>query len=265
MLWITLLGCVIRYGDPVETAVTEPLPQPVSYADVEQRIESLLSRAENVDQIDRLEAAQQLARHMKTQDPRAQRVVLDYLLVVIDVEAREDPAGVSAILAEELPEPGIAVIAEEILEEDLSVEPGEPSDDAPPSTDAIGAADRSSRISPLDADQMRADAQALIEAGDLLAAMEALAPCEEGGCWDAVSDMWTRTRDLHVYQQREAAAALYLEAREAKTAAEQRRLLSDAEELLAGLLEDYPETPYTAAINRSVDLVQEALAELESE
>lgn len=261
MLWITLLGCVIRYGDPVETAVTEPLPQPVSFADVEDRIETLLSRAENVDQIARLEAAQRLARHIKSQDPRAQRVVLDYLIVTVSVEERTDPAGVSAMLAEDLPAPGLAVISEEVLEEDL----GGGDDTRPHTQDAIGAADRSSRISPLDVDQMRSDAQALIDTGELLAAMEALAPCEEGGCWDDVADLWTRTRDLYVYEQREVAATLYMQAREATAPSERRRLLEDAEELLTGLLEDYPETTYTAAINRSVELVQEALDALGSE
>ncbi|MFT4974453.1 MAG: hypothetical protein ACI8S6_000335 [Myxococcota bacterium] len=244
VLWITLLGCVIRYGETVETAVTGPILDPVSYADVEARIVALLSsQSDDVEQSDRLRAAHELASHMKSQAPGAQRVVLDYLIYLIELESRTNPMQMEATIAED-----VTVGLPEIVEEELDVE-----------------VDRSSRIAPLDTDALRAEAESLSAVGKHEAAMTSLEPCREADCWDAVADLWTYTRDLYVFQQREAAAELFLLARQETDPAAQLSQLKAVAALLSTLLSAHPETPYTAAINRNLRLVEEAIAEQGSE
>ena len=253
MLWITLLSCVVRYGDPIETVVTEPLPKPVDFSDVESRLAALLDGAEELDRQDRLRAAEQLAGHMKSQDPRAQQVTHAYLLALLDVEERGAPAQIAESL-----ETGFSIDIPAIAEEELV-------EVQPVSLDEPGTADRENRIEPPDAAALQAASRALGDEGDLLGAMAALTPCEGQPCWDEVSELWVYTRDLYVYQQREAAAELFLRARAVEDEAVKLTKLREVEAMLDALLGRYPDTPYTAAISRNVRLVREEIAGLGSE
>ena len=65
-----------------------PLPPPVDFGEVDQRLDALLAAPDDVDQRDRLQAALVLARKAKTDDAATQRVVLGYLQQVVAIEER---------------------------------------------------------------------------------------------------------------------------------------------------------------------------------
>lgn len=245
LVWIALLGCVIRFGDPIESAVSAPLPEPVDFSDVEARGRMLLSTIDDFNREERLRAAMKLASRMKTQHPDAQIVVYHYLSTLIELEERAAPQDLGSDLMGTGLDVGLPTIEEEVLfvEEDLDV--AEPV--------------------PVDLVAVRAEAAQLTVAGDLQGALSALEACRGAPCWAEVSELWAQTRDGYVSQQREAAAAMFLAAREDGDPQQQRAQLQLVEQLLSSLLEAHPDTPYTDAINRNVQLVRDAIAELEAE
>ena len=262
---IFLLSCVINYGDPVDTVIAEPIAAPVSYGEIEARIDQLLVGMEDIDRVERLQAARDLAQHMKSQDPRAQQLVLDYLTVLVESEERANPidvwveSGASTEMVIALPP-----IEEEALvsEEVLAVEPAS----APPPEEVEGGG--LARIAPqpsLDTQAMLASARSLLGAGDPYAAMGALEPCLGESCWVEVAGMWAHARDLFVYQRREEAAELFLRARAEPNHELRQMQLREVEEMLYKLLAQYPNTRYAPAIQRNVSLVQQELALLESD
>ena len=116
---MSLGGCVVQYGDPPAAMPAEPLPPPVDFDEVEARRSDLLAASENHDRLDRIQAAQDLARRMKTQDPRAQRVALSYLQRLVAIEERAREIEAPALFAEDA-QPGFSPItAPAVVEEDL--------------------------------------------------------------------------------------------------------------------------------------------------
>ena len=87
-LAVLLAGCVVRVASPTEGVADAPLPPPVDFGEVDQRLDALLAAPDDVDQRDRLQAALVLARKAKTDDAATQRVVLGYLQQVVAIEER---------------------------------------------------------------------------------------------------------------------------------------------------------------------------------
>ena len=257
--FLLVLGCVVRYGDPVETVITEEIAAPVSFTELESRIDELLDGMDDLDRIERLSAARVLASQMKSQPPEAQQQVLEYLTLIVDLEERARPMEV-----ESQPEAAslieIAPIEEEALEvEELAEEPveepeptEEPVEEPPEARD--GGADAAPALSGTEA--MLAEARALLDADDPHAAMVSLERCLGKSCWVEVAGLWAHARDLHVYQLREAAAERFLAARDEPDPEKKGSQLRAVEEELTQLLARYPNTRYAPALQRNLALVQ---------
>ena len=273
---LLMLGCVVRYGDPVETVITEEIAAPVSFSEIEARLDQMLVGLEDIDRVDRLQAARDLARHMKSQSPEAQRLVLDYLTVLVEVEERADPMDVWARSESEMATfismPEVqeeALIDEEsLIEEESLVEESLGEEGSGAGSEEAGSDDEGDpavRIAPRagpNTATMIDSARGLLEAGDPLSAMAALEGCLGEECWAEVAGLWAHARDLHVYQRREEAAELFLRARAEPNAELRARQLREVEEMLYKLLASYPNTRYAPAIQRNVELVQGELSTL---
>jgi hypothetical protein len=240
-LFLLMTGCVIRYGEPVESLVNDEIMAPVSFSELETRIDAMLVGQEDIDRMDRLNAARELASQMKSQTPQAQQVVLDYLTVFVEVEERASPMDIWSRSESEMTSLiRIPVIDEEVIGENLDVETFTEPDPA----------------------EVLAAAGALLESGDPHGAMEALETCLGKACWSEVETLWTHSRDLYVYHRREEAAELFLRARAEPDKEQRIRQLREVEETLYKLLSMYPNTRYGPAIQRNITLVQEELAGL---
>ena len=105
-------------------------------------------------------------------------------------------------------------------------------------------------------------ARDLIAVGDPFSAMQALEVCREQLCWMEVVALWSRARDLYVYERREAAAAAFLSTREESDTAARIQQLNEVEASLNALLSEYPNTRYVTALQRNVALVRDELTAL---
>ena len=254
-LALFLSGCVVQYGPPPESigsaagVAQEPQPPPVDFDEVVVRLDGLLVETQEVDQRDRLDAARALARRMRDEEPRSQRIVLAYLQSVVEIEERsravEVPAlyeGKTAMFA-----PAGAVVEEELLVEEAVV-PREASGDEPADPEG-SVADRLQR------------ARDLRDAGDLTAALAELEACLERPCYAEVVDTWEPIRDTYVEQQREQAGVLFLRARDEADPAARLQALTDIRQRLADLVDRYPNTRQADDLRRHVELVQRAVEE----
>ena len=146
------------------------------------------------------------------------------------------------------------VIAEEVIAEERLDSSASPSSSAPDAPAEPPAASGTA--------EMLRTAREHIEAGDSYSAMQALEGCREQLCWMEVAGLWSRARDLYVYQRREEAAAAFLSTRaEADTTARIEQL-HEVEASLNALLSEYPNTRYAPALQRNVALVQDELTAL---
>ena len=251
-----LFACVVRYGEPVETVVTEQLPDPVSFVSLEEQFATLLVGQEDLQRISRLEAALDLARHMKSQDPRAQQVVFDFLALMLEIEQKDQPIDVwnqlessqsfsldigdfqEEVIGEGPIEPGLSTIDVEIMP---IIEP-----EQGPSVELL-----------------MANAREQLASGDPYAAMEALEICMDEACWDEVSGTWVHARDLYIYQRREQAAELFLRAQVERDPGEKLRQMNHVHQMLDELMTDYPDTRYGSAIQRNITMVVREISRLE--
>lgn len=243
---LAVSACVVKYGpEPgggpdASPLPAEPLPPPVDFAEVEERIDLLSLEPVDVDQRDRLDAARQLLRRFREADPRDQRAIITYLRATLAIEERSRPVEAPALYGE-----GEATfsLGEAITEEELVVPP-------PPPPEPDG---------PLVADDLLAEAAAKVSAGDPLQALGLLEQCRGKECWQVVSPTWETTRDAFVHQEREAAGAAYLAAREEGDPVVRLEALRAVRQRLADLADRYPESPLADDVRRNVDLVQKSI------
>ena len=259
-LFLLTLGCVVRYGAPVETLINEEIPAPVSFSEISTRLTILIEEEQDVDRLDRLAAARDLAAQMKGQPPDSQRYVLDYLTVLVEIEERNNPMSLwldaegdsSALIS-------MPMIEEEIIEEeqlDSSDSSGSDSSGSDLSNEPVAPQAASGTA------EMLETAREHIAAGDPYSAMQALEGCREQLCWMEVAGLWSRARDLYVYQRREEAAAAFLSTRAEEDTAARIEKLHEVESSLNALLSEYPNTRYAPALQRNVALVQGELTAL---
>jgi len=98
--------------------------------------------------------------------------------------------------------------------------------------------------------------------GDVSGALAQLSLCREHPCWATVESLWTECRDRLVYQEREHAGQLLLEARSSSDSADRGSKLTRAREILVSLNEKYPNSRHHDGIQQSIQLVDDALGEL---
>ncbi len=267
---LLLSACVVRYGprpgsDP-SLMPAEPLPPPVDFDEVSERLEKLMVDAENTDQRDRLDLAHGLARRMRDEDPRAQRVVLGYLRDVVQIEERGRPVEGPGLYPGEIAT--FILPGEQVVEEALDV--GEPDpdptpqspDSSPAATPAAPPADaptESGVVGVVDLGAVRADAGVARAAGDLDRVLRALERCRNKACWDAVQVEWAETRDVFVRQQREAAGVAFLRARDEPDPKARLEAMNRIRQRLADLVDRYPDSPQADDLRRNVELVQRAI------
>lgn len=250
---LLLSACVVQYGPPPDGGAVPPVPQepqdpPVDFDEVVERLDALLVSTEDVDQRDRLDAARGLARRMRDEEPRAQRIVLAYLQEVVTIEERTQPMEAPALYSGEatFSLDGPAIVEEELEAPD---EP-EPTAEAPP---APGSTE--------DVTVLLQQARDLQQAGELAQALSLLERCLGQPCFEAAEPQWIAARDAYVHQQREQAGVLFLRARDEADPVVRLQALTDIRQRLADLADRYPEAAQAEAVRRNVELVQRAVEE----
>lgn len=249
-----LSGCVVQYGPPPKSggaaaaAGQEPEAPPVDFEEVVERLDRMLVETQEVDQRDRLDAARALARRMRDEEPRAQRIVLAYLRNVVEVEERSRAVEVPALYEgeEAIFSPAGTVVEEEMLGDDSASAPAAPAEVEEPQG---SIADRLQRASDLR------------DAGDLAGALAELEACLEHACYAEVVDIWEPMRDAYVEQQREQSGVHFAQARGEPDPAARLQALTEIRQRLADLADRYPKTRQIDDLRRQVELVQRAVEE----
>ncbi|MFH1466793.1 MAG: hypothetical protein ABIO70_20580 [Pseudomonadota bacterium] len=267
-------GCVVPYGDvPPNTAVPAPAASAISdLTGLEARVLLLLDDNQDADRAARLEALRALLRRARTWPPQAQKDLVNYLDILLDVEERwrtdEGLEGFHPVVP--------------------AVQPGEPLDDEgpgeplvrpveqepldPPDSGGAGQGPGDQEGPPVtvaperDAAALRAEAvegarRALAE-GAYEAALDQLAELSPEGD-EEVARLWQEAVDGHVHAERERAGGLFLAARSVADSAQRKAKIEEVVGILKGLLERYPESSYAAAIQRNLQLVEQELETLE--
>lgn len=258
-----LLACIVKYGDPPPpVAYTEggtvvertDTPAPVDFREIDKRLGALLqdSASMDVDRRDRLVAAQELARAFRGQEPRAQREVFHYLTRVVSIEER--------FVAEDIPMLGVdgagpvMGIAEIDLGEELLDDTGEPE----------GEADTGDTAEPeLDAEQREREAREHLAHEEYREAIELLETLQDDPAWATVESVYREAVDGYVHVERERAGAAFLAARELEDASARKAAFEEVATDLAALVEAYPDSLYTQALQKNLAQVEAELARLE--
>jgi len=248
-------GCVIRYGEgAAAAAAADAAPD---FSEVDDRLAGLQAEAPNVDTRDRLVAAADLAAAVRAParegfPPESQEAVLDYLYTLLEIEERAAADAVPSLIGavgviEVEPEGGGALapppaIEEEELGEDLPAL-DEPALDEPALEEARESLAR----------------------GHYASAIRAIEPLREaaagGAQGDDVEALWSEAVDGFVHAERERASVLFLEARDVEDDGARASAMEEVLDLLEGLVEDYPESAYTSALKRNIELVKRAVEE----
>lgn len=262
LIALMLLGCVVRYGPDPEAAaavsadgdaVVEPrrAKERPDYAGLEAELLSILEKDEDVDadRQARVHAAQELTLAMRSPRMDPDAAVEAYLRALIEIESR-------SLVTEQAPLVGEGVVSVPIIEEESLVEEETLGEDTEP-TDPIEEAPVEGAAGP-SPEEAVTSARAALSGEDYSAAIQALEPHLGKDAPAELESLYLEAVDGWVHQERERAGALFLEAR-SKPAGEQEAAMKEVEELLMGLLVDYPDSSYTDAIERNLVLVRKEL------
>ncbi|MEL6341871.1 MAG: hypothetical protein AAFV53_01980 [Myxococcota bacterium] len=245
-LWLAMaLGCVIPYGEPVETAVTSPQATPVQFAGVEADLAALLRTSTDADQIARLEVAQALVRDIKSQDPEAQRVVFGYLLDVLASERRLSDPGVQAEihLDTTIIETDEIAVEEEVLD-------GE--EEAP-------------RLAAVDTTAMRQRARSMLAMDDPAGAMAALSACQGEPCWPEVEELWSHAEDVFIRQQADAVMMRLREILDERDPVSRRNRLGGLRSEVEALLEAHAQARYAPELETLLERINAEITAADEE
>ncbi|MCB9765640.1 MAG: hypothetical protein H6739_38050 [Alphaproteobacteria bacterium] len=250
---LLMLACVVHYGEPPEgpvpdgdgvadVAVDDSSASPErrarpDYAGLEQE---LLNLAESdpdigVDRNDRLMAAQELTVALRRPRADADAAVEAYLRRLIEIESRalaDEPVA----FAEE----GVT-FGGSIAEEELGID----TSDVPPAE-------------VLPPEEAETAARAALAEDDYRRAIQVLEPHKDAEVWPTLAPVWSEAVDGWVHEERERAGQLFLDAR-ALPEAQRGPAVHEVLGILNGLVEDYPESSYRAAIERNIELVEREL------
>lgn len=283
-------GCVVSYGDATGLR-PEPLPPPNDFAEIELRLEALVLDEVEVDRRDRLDAALDLLRAGRTMQPEDQARVLRYLQQLVSIEERAQPMSAPTLFEEALPETtatftplGGGIVEEDLGGvEELGATGGATGEEG--ATGGQGATGEEGATGGADGGQPQgaggdgaarvlrpaggaagspsdpvAVARSALEAGDPAGALAALEPCGLVDCGEGLEDLRVQARDAWIHAERERAGALYVRARSEPDPMERRARLVEARDILAGLIDRFPDADQVEALRRNLDLV---LVELE--
>ena len=287
---VLLGGCVVRYGEgpeaggePVDwveggatpgdaAAPTGPSPSE-RYAPLESAFDSLMASdpGEDADRRDRLDAARDLSRDLRRAKKDPHELVEAYLRRVAEIESRSVPADAPVLVI------GPAVNEEDVSEAPLGQPDGEEVLDAPKGGDegavsptptkdprAERGGDRPGRPAdpapaPLTIEAAGAAARDALAKNDYKAALDALRPLRDDERFAEIAPLWQEAVDGWVHHERERAGLLFQTSR-AWPQAERDAATQEVKGVLEGLLRDYPETTYKAAIVRNLQLVERETA-----
>lgn len=242
-VWL-LGGCVFRYGQPVEAAAEAepgaegaPAAQTVDFALYTRTFDELIAAdsGDDADRRDRLDAARDLSRQLNRGRTPPEQAIAAYLDRVAAIESRATPQVAPALVPE-----GGGDIGEEPLDADSPRGRGTPEPEPLPPEEALAAA------------------KDALAANDYRGALDVLSPLKDSDSWPLLEEVWQEAVDGWVFTERERAGELYRGSRAWPTEARDRAT-QEVAAILEGLLEEYPETTYKAALVRNLQLVQREL------
>ncbi|MCK6523051.1 hypothetical protein L6R49_16620 [Myxococcota bacterium] len=296
LLPLALLGgCVVHYGEgpraggegaeategsaTVEGEVAPPTPNlSERYAPLESAFDSLMASdpGEDADRRDRLDAARDLSRDLRRGKKDPHELIEAYLRRIAEIESRAVPAeapllvigpAVNEEVVEEAPlgQPDGEVIGEEPIGEPAEVE----GDGASPTPDKDPKADRGGQrvggkpadpsAPPPTIESAGSSARDALAKNDYKAALDVLRPLKDDPRFAEIAPLWQEAVDGWVHHERERAGLLFQTSR-AWPQAERDAATQEVKGILEGLLRDYPETTYKAAIVRNLQLVERETA-----
>jgi hypothetical protein len=293
LLSLMLLGgCVVRYGegpqaggeavDGAEGGATPADPSAPTgpnlserYAPLEGAFDSLMASdpGEDADRRDRLDAARDLSRDLRRGKKDPHELIEAYLRRVAEIESRAVPADAPVLVigpavneedVEETPLGTVGGEDEQVLGEDPGVDAG--AVNPPPTKDpkVERGGERHTKpaepaATPLTVEAAGAAARDALAKNDYAAALDALRPMKDDERFSEIAPLWQEAVDGWVHHERERAGLLFQTSR-AWPQAERDAATQEVKGVLEGLLRDYPETTYKAAIVRNLQLVERETA-----
>lgn len=288
-------GCVVHYGEGPRAggeaaegvegeaaagggdgAVTPAGPNlSERYAPLESAFDALMASdpGEDADRRDRLDAARDLSRDLRRGKKDPHELVEAYLRRIAEIESRAVPAeapvlvigpAVNEEVVEEAPigQPDGEVIGEEPVGEPAEAQGGAEGPAKEPKAERGGerngkGADPLSP--PATVESAGAAARDALAKNDYAAALDALRPMKDDERFAELAPLWQEAVDGWVHHERERAGLLFQTSR-AWPQAERDAATQEVKGILEGLLRDYPETTYKAAIVRNLQLVERETA-----
>ena len=101
-------------------------------------------------------------------------------------------------------------------------------------------------------------AREALRRGDYRAAIETLRPLKDGPGWEDAQPYWTEAVDGWVYQERERAGKLFVDAQRMQGKQRHDKLL-EVQRILSGLIDDYPDSAYAQPLQDNLERVERAL------
>lgn len=259
---LILVACVRSGGvapAPPPVAAQSPTAvsteAPVSFVNLEQRVNDLLGASTDADQRDRLIAVRELLFNLRGREPAAQRAVYAYASRQLDIEGRARPQPIDL--------GGVAPIEEELLDAAQASQPVEPRVLPPAAPQPPAAVEPPAdpntvapSASPVDA---LASARAAFVANrplDAVAALEGLVSVEAATLRRQSADMWARA-------EREAAGQAFIDARRLTDPASRAAAFLSVRDRLASINVRFPDNTYAADIRANVARVQAELDALQ--
>lgn len=227
------LGCVEvkTYGKGPEPmgkpevsnpALTPATARPaVDWLALEAQLSELMLEETDADRKERLSAAHAMASDMRRGARHPDKIVEDYVLAVIAIEERNRPEELPMLGDTDGFRIGDSVLVE-LIEEPLDIE----------------------------------SARAALAGGRYRDAVELLSSHRTE---PEVERLWTEAVDAWCHSERERAGKLFVRAREMPAGDVQTSAYEEVERILSGLLEEFPESSYSAAIQKNLELVRKEM------
>lgn len=197
---------------------------------------------EDADRRDRLDAARDLSRQLNRGKLPPEQLIAEYLDRIARIEARSTPQSAPAL--EQL-SAGSGIGEEELGDPD-------PGGSSPPQTKTAPEVELKSTEQALD------DAREALAKNDYRGALDLLTPYQDREDWALLEEVWLEAVDGWVFQERERAGEMFRASR-AWPQAERDKATLEVQAILEGLLEQYPETTYKAALIRNLQMVEREL------
>lgn len=227
VLLLLALACAPKPASPAVPA-TEPVVLPVAAAEEQAAFETL-------------------SRNLAEQEANT------------GIAAYGHGADLADALVEGVADPEVRAAAIDLLEWLATTDLGEPPEAPEVDTglDPLGAL-AEARATSRAAEVWIPEARERLRRGDYRGAIEALRPLQGTSAWEDARPYWEEAVDLYVAEERERAGQMYIDARGLKGAARRAALL-EVRDVLAGLLDEFPDSAYTDPLRENLERVERAL------